>query len=643
MCGIAGLVGKFPNKKNRTERMVQAMHHRGPDDKGIFDSPRATLGMSRLAILDLTKSGHQPMSNRKKTIWIVYNGEMYNFLQERAILEQKGYEFRSNSDTEVVLRMYEEYGDDFVSKMRGIFALVIYDKRPGQGKEKILLARDHLGIKPLLYYQKGKKLIFASEIKAILASGLVAKQVEPEALRQLLSYGSVIQPLSIIKDVKMLLPSHRLIFQHGKVSIEKYWHLQTNRREDIRSLSYQAQVKMVEKTLTDVVRQQMISEVPLGAFLSGGIDSSLLVAIMSKVSTSKIKTFSVGFEHEGKELDETDDALKIAKFLKTNHSKVMVSALDAKNNIRQIAKALDQPSVDGANAYFVSEAARKKVTVAISGTGGDELFAGYPWFANMMNFHLNKDSLIKKYLAKAAQGEFFNPLTRSGLKFYLEGIRQGDFLGFFARQYQIFGSIFAQDVLAEKIKHSSMIGREPALDFVLADELRGADPINRVSALCLRGYTQNQLLRDIDAVSMSHSLEVRVPFLDPGLTDLAMSLPTEAKLANHTNLTGRAHEQTYRELGAKKILVDIGKKLLFKDMDLQRKRGFTLPFNFWLRGTLGDILEETLSKKVVRKRGFFDPKQVALYYQYYLDEKIDWPMVWLLMMTELWAQEVLDA
>lgn len=623
MCGICGIIGKTTGREKRVKSMLRAMRHRGPDDFGILDEKDLTVGMVRLSILDLSSFGHQPMTNREKNIWLVYNGEMYNFQEEKAILQNKGYKFRSTSDTEVVLLMYEEYGDDFVKRLRGMFALAIVDLREGPKKERVLLARDHLGIKPLLYSFTKNVLIFSSEIKALLKSGLVKKEIDSEALRLLLTFGSVIQPKTIIKNVYMLMPGNRMVFQNGKAKTERFWQMGLDRYK-IRKCSYKSQIKFVREALKKSVKEQMVSDAPIGAFLSGGIDSSLLVALMSKLSGVKTKTFSVGFLAESKNIDETDDAKKIAKFLKTDHLKVVVTPKDVRNNILDIAAALDQPTVDGVNSYFVSKAARQKVTVAISGTGGDELFAGYPWFGNMVNWQNSHQNNFSNHIL----GRIFKRL-------------KNDFLKFYARQYLIFG-LDSSFMLSEAHRGFARIGREPASDLKYADEIANGTPIERVSALCLRSYTQNQLLRDIDAASMSQSLEVRVPFLDPDLLDIVLSLPDKAKLANPKNVNSFTEEKNYREIGAKKILIDIGKDILPADLDLQKKRGFTLPFDSYLKNSLKDVLKDSLSKKTVKKRGFFKPQEVDKYYHQYLNGQGGWPRVWLLMMTELWAREVLD-
>jgi asparagine synthase (glutamine-hydrolysing) len=645
MCGICGIVGS--SAPENIAGMVAAMHHRGPDDSGIFREDGIAMAMARLAIIDVTPSGHQPMANADKSIWIVYNGETYNFQEERQILLGRGHSFVSSSDTEVVLRMYEEYGDEFLLRMRGMFALAVYDKRCGQSRERLLLARDHLGIKPLLYARVGARFVFASEVKALLASGLIEPEFDPEALRLLLTFGSITQPRTAIKGVSMLLPGHRLIIESGRERLECYWRLKTDRFAGLRELPYEELVSRVKSALEESVRLQMVSDVPVGAFLSGGVDSSLLVALMSRISGHKVRTFSVGFEAEGAHMDETDDAQRVASFLGTDHSRVVVTGQEVRARISHIAAALDQPSVDGVNSYFVSAAARQGVTVAISGTGGDELFAGYPWFISMVLASVREQEhtwrgALRAMLASAARQPCFDPLMAGRLGPVIDKVRSlSGFMSIYARIYQIFGAARSARMLSPAMRQSARIGQESALDLAFADELSGEAPLERVSALCLRGYAQNQLLRDIDAVSMAHSLEVRVPFLDPVLTDLALSLPLQAKLNDVSRLPNPA-ASSYRETGVKKILVDVGRELLPDGMDLQVKRGFGMPFESWLKGDLRDVFEDALSPSALKRRNFFDIREAQSLKNDFLAGKQGWARPWLLMMIELWCREVLD-
>lgn len=641
MCGICGIIGEHPGAKSTVTKMVTAMHHRGPDDSGVFADNNISFGMSRLAILDLSSAGHQPMFNEKKTVGIVFNGEIYNFAEIRRELEHKGYQFKSGSDTEVIIKMYEEYGEESIKRLRGMFAFAIYDRRNGN-PGRVIIARDHLGIKPLYYFYDQRVFVFASEIRSILSSGLIQKRINPEALRLLMTYGSVIQPQTIIDNVFMLLPAHYLVIEKDNVTIKSFWSMGTDRINGLRDKPYSEQVDYVRETIENSVKMQMIGDVPVGAFLSGGVDSSLLVAVMAKSAKAKVKTFSIGYENEGANIDETDDARKVAEHLGTIHKRVVVSEREVRDNIRKIASSLDQPTVDGFNSYFVSKAASAGVTVAISGTGGDELFAGYPWFINMVKYSQGRGGVYSEFISNLARKPVFDRFVLTRASFIIEELRKRTgYLPQFAREYMIYGAAGAAKVLSKNIRETVQIGREPSLDISYADELNDQNPIDRATALCLRGYTQNQLLRDIDVASMAHSLEVRVPFLDPVVLDVALSLPIEAKLP-FAHSAKEAENATYRSTGAKKILIDAGKKWLPPDIDLQIKRGFAMPFDYWLRGSLAEILEDTLSINTVTKRGLFDPNQINLIRKQFKDRKTSWAIIWLPIITELWCQEVLD-
>src|SRR5574341_1125677 len=528
MCGICGIL-RNPDAE-RTNRMVTAMYHRGPDDRGVYNDSNVSLGMTRLAVIDLNPTGHQPMSNPEQTLWIIFNGEIYNYREERVHLEKLGYKFVSTSDTEVLLRMYEQYGDDFLLRLRGMFALAIYDKREGMGEERLFIARDQLGIKPLLYSERGGTLLFASELKALLASGLVSREIDPVALRLLLTYGSVYQPRTILKDVKALLPAHRMIIENGQKRIERYWSLGTDRYSELRNASYEEQVRAVRDAVAESLKLQLVSDVPLGAFLSGGVDSSILVALMARQMGDRVKTFSVGFDSEGAAFDESNDAEQTAKYLGTDHTHVLVTGRDVRERIFHIACSLDQPTVDGVNSYFISWAARKGVTVAISGTGGDEMFAGYPWFQNMEADSLQPCSWHTRISAQLARQRIFDPVLAGSYGAELYRVRtQAGFLSRYSMQYHIFGSLGAARILEPAMRTSAKAGTAEHFDLQQIDELSSAGIVDRVSALCLRGSTGNRLLRDIDAASMAHSLEGRVPYLDPVIADITLSLPFKSK------------------------------------------------------------------------------------------------------------------
>jgi len=588
------------------------------------------------------------MRNEDGTVWIVYNGETYNYREERAVLEGKGHSFFSGSDTEVVLRMYECFGDDFLFRMRGMFSLAIYDSRGGRGRERLLLARDHFGIKPLLYVRVGGCFLFASEMKAMLASGLVEPRFDPEALRLLLTYGSIPQPRTAVAGVRMLPPGHRMIVDARGERLDRYWKLATDRGPRLARVPYPDLVSRVRSVLEESVRLQMVSDVPVGAFLSGGVDSSLLVALMARISPHKIRTFSVGFGEDEYPLDESDQAERLAGFIGTQHTRVLVEGRQVRDRIRHFASAIDQPSIDGINSYFVARAARGGVTVAISGTGGDELFAGYPWFIDMAmaereerehpfrtaSMHLLGPLVRHRILDRLAAGRFAGGLER---------LRAGS--GFFpryARIFRIFGVEETAKVLSAGMRVEAETWSEPSRDLAMSDVLPSAPLVERVSAICLRGYTQNQLLRDIDAVSMANSLEVRVPFLDPVVVDLALSLPREAKLGDVAQMPDPMYA-AYETTGAKRILIDAAKGLLPEGMARQKKRGFGMPFDAWLKGPLGEVLEDALAPSAVRGRGYFEEREVRKAVEDFQEGRRGWTRPWLLMITELWCREVLDA
>ena len=639
-CGFTG-----PRDDAALHAMVRALHHRGPDDSGAWVSDSASLGMARLAVLDLSAAGHQPMAIEDGAIQIVYNGEVYNFAAERRALAATGVPFRSTSDTEVVLRLYERYGDDFVVRLRGMFALAIWDRRRGPGHERLVLARDHLGIKPLLYAAVGARVVFASELKALLASGLVAPTIDPTAMRTLLTYGAVLQPRTILRDVHALLPGQRLVVEGGATRLERYWTLGMDRVAGLRSRAYDDQVDAVAEVLEQSARLQLVSDVPLGAFLSGGVDSSILVAVVTKALGTPIKTFSVGFGDEGSALDETADAQRMARHLGTDHTTSIVTGDEVRDRITAIAAALDQPSVDGVNSYFVSLAARRSVTVAVSGTGADELFAGYPWFITMARESERWArepwrALAKSMVAAAARHPAFDRLLRRRGGGRVHRLRRGGFVGAYGETYQIFGPVGAARLLATAVAAGAGAGAPPHRDLTSLDELAAGSAIERVTALATRGYLTNQLLRDIDAVSMAHSLEVRVPYLDTEVVDTVLSLPDAAKLGDVRDAD--PYGQTYRETGAKRVLIDVGRRWLPGNFDVQRKRGFAMPFAAWLRGPLADVFDDTLDGRSARHRGVLEASGVEQVRDRFRRGETSWPEPWLLMMLELWCREVLD-
>ncbi|MEQ9332748.1 asparagine synthase (glutamine-hydrolyzing) [Thalassobaculum sp.] len=606
MCGICGIVGGSSDG-NAIDRMVAAMHHRGPDDRGTYRRGRLALGMTRLAIQDLSPGGHQPMASPEGDVWIVYNGEMYNAPEERRQLEALGYRFRSSSDTEVILTMYRHYGPACLPRIRGIFALAFVDLREDPDDPTVFLARDPLGVKPLLFARGADgSFVFASEMKAILASGAIAPTIEPRALRCLLEHGSVFQPDTMIRGVSMVRPAHCVTIRGGTSRVERYWRLGVDRHPELRSADYREQVEVMADTLRETVKAQLIGDVPIAALLSGGVDSATLTALMAAEIGSKVRTFSVGFGQELAIFDETDVAARFADHLGTDHTRIEVGHEMIRAELDRIVDSIDQPSIDGVNTYFVSKAAAEHVKVAISGTGGDDLFIGYPWHAQM--------------LQQADGGDFLTDYAEAAGRFHQT---------FSVRDVEM---IMAPTLLARS-------GRDVRADYQALDELSDFDTVDRITALTLRGYTNNQLLRDIDAMSMAHSLEVRVPYLDTHVIDLALSLPIDAKLAH--GIPDAPMRESYRASGIKRILIDVAMPLLPPGFDQVPKRGFGLPFEHWLNGPLLDIVKSVLQPERVARTGVLNAQSMARLQAILADGKVisGWRL-WLLMICQLWAERM---
>lgn len=635
MCGIAGTFN-LPERDVVT-RMISAMQHRGPDDTGVYADDLVVLSQARLAIIDTTSGGHQPMATAGGAIQIVYNGEMYNYREKRALLEGKGHSFRTASDTEVVLKLYEEFGESFFSHLRGIFAIAIYDKRGGPGAEKLILGRDQFGIKPLLYAKRNGALIFASELKGLLASGKIERKIDPYALQQLLSLGSIYQPRTMVEGVHSVPAAHFLQLDRNGARLERYWSYGIDRVAGLRDLPYSEQVEAFAAVLTQSVKLQMIADVPVGAFLSGGVDSSLIVALMAREAGGHIKTYSVGFEQGAGVADESHEAAEIARLLDTDHTRVVVGAGDMVAHLQNFVKGIDQPSVDGLNSYFVSHAAAQGVTVSLSGTGGDELFLGYPWFANVENNMVNPAAVI----GPSRLSRLWARLAGGASRPSSSAIDATTFREVFGRQYHCFGPALAHELLGQDYRRV-VNPRSFAEDLAICDELQDAELLDRTSVVCLNGYMRNQLLRDIDACSMIQSLEVRVPFLDVEIADFAFSLPTSSKLkTSERTLDPTA---SYADSGVKRIVCDVARKYLPPEFFTARaKRGFGLPYADWMRGPLNDVFYDTLSHESLARAGLFDPAAAVKIRDEFLNDQRPWSHAWVLMMTELWRRQVLVA
>jgi asparagine synthase (glutamine-hydrolysing) len=622
MCGIAGILG-LPDGAV-AERMGRAMAHRGPDDSGLYEDQWVALSHRRLSVLDLSSAGRQPMSRAGDRLWIVYNGEIYNYREIRRELDGRGHHFRSATDTEVILALYEDMGPACVTRLRGMFAFAIWDRRAPD--PTLFLARDHFGVKPLVYATRPDRFVFASDLPGLLASGLGEPTVDPVSLAQYLLHGHVVQPRTILEGVSMLPAGHALTARPGhEPRLWRYWDLDHERCVALsQGMALDDQAARLRHLLEAAARSQMVSDVPLGAFLSGGIDSSTLVALMTRVSGRPVHTFSVGFSGSAADRDESSDALRSAKALGTVHQTVPVTGRNVAEVLPDIAARLGQPSVDGANMYFVSRAARRAVTVALAGMGGDELFAGYPWFRDLASGWSPEGRSLRPLARALSRIRLWRLLPRS------RGRERWEMRG-------LCTDLPSHYMVCHMIRPPSEVLRllgtrrvEPGEMFCYPreDDPRATDAVARVSRLDSKLYMCSQLLRDTDAASMAHSLEVRVPFLDLDVAEFAYGLPGSSKLG--------PLEEGGPPTG-KRVLIRAVRDLIPEWTYRKPKRGFTMPFEEWLRGPLRDLAADALADRSFRWSGLVDSTEIDRTWRRFQSSRdLSWTRVWTLLMLALW-------
>ena len=559
MCSISGVLSIAGDVSAEVvQRMNAAQKHRGPDDHGVFRAGNVILGNTRLAVIDTSPAGHQPMHDPETGNCITYNGETYNFKEVRREL---GGEWLSNTDTEVVLRAYRQWGVDAFQRMRGMFALAIWDET----NHGLVLARDPLGIKPLYYYVANDYLVFASELRALLASGLVPRKPSPAGIDSYLANGSIESPLTIVDGVKQLLPGHCLqVTANENIEITE---IQSAHSHVVRVKDRAEAVARLRSELEESIRQHLVSDVPLGVFLSGGMDSSALVALMSRLQ-HRPKTFSVVFDEPA--FTEAPFSRAVAERFQTDHSEVHLSENRLLEILPGAIAAIDQPTMDGINTYVVSQAVKHAgITVALSGLGGDELFAGYPSFRRAIK--LAAIPPLSKRVLRAASGVGKVALNGSVQRHKFWQLANSDCTP--ADVYRISRQLFSTDFVTR------LTGREAA--YTTNGNHHSSDVVNTISQLELKGYMTNTLLRDTDAMSMAHSLEVRVPFVDTKVVDYVLSLPGEWKIGENKT--------------PKPLLADAVGDLLPRDFLARPKMGFTLPFEKWLQQSLRSEVSSVLA------------------------------------------------
>ncbi|MFL6210385.1 MAG: asparagine synthase (glutamine-hydrolyzing) [Pyrinomonadaceae bacterium] len=630
MCGIAGIIGnQAPNAAACLASMSEALVHRGPDDAGVSVWPAdgrsayTAFAHRRLAIIDLSKAGHQPMSTSDGRFSIIFNGEIYNYRTLRRELEQEGVRFTSDTDTEVLLQLYARRGVSCLKRLRGMFAFAIRDDESAE----VFIARDHLGIKPLYYYHTGSLFIFASELRALLASGLVPRRLDQAALTSYLATGSVTAPSTIIKDIRSLPPGHYstiVPLSGGSLKVQEIsytadWLAKAGAPVE---LDRDDAVEALRDALLESVRVHLVSDVPLGAFLSGGIDSSAIVALMSRVTGERPKTFSVIFAD--KKFSEAVPARFVAEKFGTEHHEIHLSEERLFGLLPAALAAEDQPTMDGINTFVVSQAVRAAgITVVLSGLGGDELFAGYPTFRRT----LRSQSAARLPLFLRA------PVSSFGRRFWSRSVQQRKFWDLLASDGQAAGvcAVSRQLLSFEDISTLLSGGVKPPHAFKtnpegLNAELLGADTINAVSVCELRGYMANTLLRDTDFMSMAHSLEVRVPFVDAEIVHFVLGLPGTWKLNG-----GRQ----------KPLLQDALKDLLPLEVMNRPKMGFMLPFQNWMQSRLRDELDDSFADEKRFESIGLRPGAVREIWRRFLraPQQIGWSRPWALYVLGHWCAQ----
>ena len=638
MCGIAGIALKpgraLPDMQRRLAAMRDAMQHRGPDDAGIYLAPDAMLGLvnCRLAIRDLSPAGHMPMATADRQFWISYNGEIYNADELRACLVQQGYNFCSQSDTEVILLGYQAWGAQVLERLRGMFAFALLDNRDPAASH-LLLARDRLGIKPLYYAPCDAGLVFASELKALLSAGLVAPAIDPTALVAYLMLGSVPDPLSIYRGVRVLEPACSLhvslAAQHGHTpEPRRYWQFPAIGPGN---LSPTEAVEQVAVLLEDAVRSHLVSDVPLGAFLSGGLDSSSVVALMHALGAAPIRTCSMSFEEAA--YNEADYAATVAEATGSEHYARVITVADVQANLERIWRAMDQPSIDGVNSYFVAQTAREAgLTVALSGLGGDELFGGYPNTFESLPRLLAMTRRIQRIPAMSAlasQVLSLPPVHRRWLKIAAALQRPASTASAYIACRGLFAPGEVRSLVSAEAWQEAMTSFDPvarvAENLETNDRTDRADKeldlFNWISRAELRHYTSRQLLRDTDVMSMAHSLEVRVPLLDDRLVEAVLCMPASVKALPNGH-------------GPKPLLAQaIGARLPTAVRERRDKRGFTFPFDVWLRGPLRGSGAAPPSAL----QGLLRPAGIIAVQRGFDAGKVHWSRRWALAVLDGWG------
>jgi asparagine synthase (glutamine-hydrolysing) len=626
MCGIAGLVVPPGRAADRAvvERMCQVILHRGPDEDGFLFDANVGLGMRRLSIIDLS-TGKQPLHNETQTIWAMLNGEIYNYRELRADLEKRGHRFYTHSDTETIVHLYEEYGERFVEHLNGMFAIAVWDAP----RKRLLLARDRIGEKQLYLCWKNGTLAYGSEIKCVLESGLVSRDLNPHALDSYLRLLYVQAPLTMFRDVQEMPPATIAIIENGQAPrLERYW-----------TLKFDASLRLPGPELIEVVRQQveksvssrLVADVPLGALLSGGIDSSAVVAAMVRTSPHRVRTFTIGYGAEGRVYDERDEAKMLADRLGTEHQEFIIEP-DIVDLVPKLVAAFDQPFADSSAVanYYVFQQTRKHVKVVLSGLGGDEVFGGYERYA-ALRLH-ERVAALPQWLRASVL-----PRLAALLPEPRDGGRTVDRIKRFARAAALPPAEAYRAMLTSYSVEQRRELYSPALAGALRPDVEAGefaqlfaaagdhDPLNQALYVDTMNYLPGDLLALTDRMSMQHSIEARAPLIDPDLVALLARVPADAKLPG----------------GQKKYLLrEAVRPWLPAEVFTRKKRGFTIPLTVWLRGELQPWLRETLSRERIERTGLFRWEGVQKIIEEHVARKQNHhARLWALLMFMNWHEQ----
>ncbi len=616
MCGICGLVeiaGGAPDR-DLLERMNQTLFHRGPDSGGVHLEGRAGIAARRLSIIDLV-TGDQPIANEDESVWVVQNGEIYNYRELREELAAAGHRFRTNGDTEVHVHAYEQFGPLFAERLRGMFAIAIWDTR----EQRLVLARDRFGIKPLYYRVAGGTLSFASELKALLQQPGFSREIDLDALEAFLDHAMVPAPLTIFAGTRKLPAGHVLTWTERQgVQVERYARPAPPPERELRTESEDELAEELRACLRDSVRAHLIADVPVGVMLSGGVDSSALTAFAAQESSERVRTFSIGFEEQS--FNELDKARAVAERYDTDHHELVLRP-NAIELLPGIVEAFDEPFADNSAlpTYLVSQLAASEVKVALSGEGGDELFGGY--YTYVADYLAPRFGRVASAMRPALQ--LVPASTRSSSwEERLKRFAHGGHLPPLERHHA-WREVFSAEARAELLAD----GRRGTIDPVdlfraRYEETNGAEELGRLMDVDVGTYLVDDLLVKMDRASMAHSLEARVPFCDPVVAELAFSLPARHKV---------------RRFDKKRLLRKALQPLLPEDILGARKQGFSLPTAAWLRGDLQTFARDTLSAATLRRQGFFRPEAVEPMLEAHISGKRNASrQLWALLVFTLW-------